>query len=69
MAFFLTRVVRSMQVGTMITNVVALGMSFISGAFVLSEWLSDAVIKASKVFPMYWFLHGNELALEGSGDY
>ena len=69
MGFFLTRVVRSMQVGTMITNVVALGMSFISGAFVPSEWLSDAVIKASKVFPMYWFLHGNELALEGSGDY
>lgn len=67
--FFITRVINDLQVGTMITNVVALGMSFISGSFVPASWLSEPVVKASQVFPMYWFIRGNRLAVEGSADY
>lgn len=44
-----------------IVNVVALGSSFISGAFVPQEYLGQTVLNFSKVFPSYWFIRNNEL--------
>lgn len=69
LGFFITRVVNDLQVGTMLTNLIALGMSFISGAFVPAQWLSEPVLKASQVFPMYWFIRGNELAMQQNAEY
>lgn len=42
-----------------IVNVLALGLSFICGAFVPQELLGDSVLKIAKIFPSYWFIKNN----------
>lgn len=44
-----------------IVNVIALGTSFICGAFVPQEYLGASIIKVSQIFPSYWYIKGNEL--------
>ncbi len=43
-----------------IVNVVALGSSFLCGAFVPIEWLPDSVLKIAHILPTYWFIKTNE---------
>lgn len=43
-----------------IVNVVALGSSFLCGAFVPMEWLPDGVLKVAHILPTYWFIKSNE---------
>lgn len=43
-----------------IVNVVALGSSFLCGAFVPAEWLPDSVLKAAHILPSYWYIQTNE---------
>lgn len=44
-----------------IVNVIALGSSFLCGAFVPMEWLPDFVIKIAHILPSYWYIKTNEL--------
>lgn len=44
-----------------IVNVVALGSSFLCGAFVPVEFLPDFVLKIAHVFPSYYYINNNEL--------
>jgi ABC-2 type transport system permease protein len=46
-----------------VANVVALGSSFISGAFVPQSMLADSVLFASSFTPSYWFIQNNERIL------
>lgn len=43
-----------------IVNVVALGSSFLAGAFVPMEWLPKSVLNIAQVLPSYWFIKTNE---------
>ncbi len=42
-------------------TVISLGLSFISGVFVTSEFLSSGLVKASTFFPTYWFVRANTI--------
>lgn len=44
-----------------IVNVVALGSSFLCGAFVPMEWLPDSVLKIAHILPSYYYIKSNEL--------
>lgn len=44
-----------------IVNVVALGSSFLCGAFVPMQWLPDVVLKIAHLLPSYWYIKSNEL--------
>lgn len=44
-----------------IVNVISLGSAFLCGAFIPTEWLPDAVIKISRIFPTYWYVNSNDL--------
>lgn len=44
-----------------IINVVALGSSFLCGAFVPMEWLPDSVIKIAHILPSYYYISSNEM--------
>lgn len=44
-----------------IVNVVALGSSFLCGAFVPMEFLPKSVLKMAHILPSYWFIKNNEL--------
>ncbi len=44
-----------------VINVVALGSSFLCGAFVPVQWLPEGVLKAAHLLPSYWFIQNNEL--------
>lgn len=50
-----------------IVNVIALGTSFISGAFVPQAMLGDFVVRISKIFPSYWYIHNNSLIRNMTG--
>lgn len=43
-----------------IVNVVALGSSFLCGAFVPMEWLPDSVLNIAHVLPTYYYISTNE---------
>lgn len=43
-----------------LVNVIALGSSFLCGAFVPPEYLPDTVLKIAHVLPSYWFIHTNQ---------
>lgn len=43
-----------------IVNVIALGSSFLCGAFVPIQWLPDSVIKIAHVLPSYYYISSNE---------
>ena len=47
-----------------IVNVIALGSSFLCGAFVPMEWLPDIVLKIAHVLPSYYYIKSNELLTE-----
>lgn len=44
-----------------ITNVIALGSSFLCGAFVPVEFLPDSVLKISHLIPTYYYINTNEI--------
>lgn len=43
-----------------IVNVIALGSSFLCGAFVPMEWLPDSVLKIAHILPTYYYINTNE---------
>lgn len=44
-----------------ITNVVALGSSFMCGCFVPLEFMPEFVVQISKIWPTYWYITNNDL--------
>jgi len=47
-----------------LVNVIALGSSFLCGAFVPPEYLPDTVLKIAHALPSYWFINTNQTIKE-----
>lgn len=60
-AFLIGNLVHNKNAINGIVNVVALGSSFLCGAFVPMEWLPDSVLKLAHVLPSYYYISSNEL--------
>lgn len=54
--FLLGEMVQSVTAISMISNVLALGMSFLCGIFVPLEFLSDGLVRAAHFLPAYWYI-------------
>lgn len=60
LAFLISTIVSNKDAINGIVNVVALGSSFLCGAFVPVEYLPDFIIKIAHILPSYWFINTNE---------
>lgn len=60
-AFLIANIVNNKNAINGIVNVVALGSSFLCGAFVPVEWLPASVLKVAHILPTYWYIQTNEL--------
>lgn len=60
-ALFIGNIVSNKNAISGIVNVIALGSSFLCGAFVLMEWLPDGVIKIAHILPSYYYISNNEV--------
>lgn len=63
-AFLIGNLVSNKNAVNGIVNVVALGSSFLCGAFVPMEWLPDMVLKIAHILPSYYYIKSNELLRE-----
>lgn len=59
-AFLIGNIVNSKGAINGIVNVVALGSSFLCGAFVPTEYLPDVVLRFAHILPSYWYVNTNE---------
>lgn len=59
-AFLIGNLITNKEAINGIVNVVALGSSFLCGAFVPAEWLPDAVLKIAYVLPTYYYINSND---------
>lgn len=59
LAFLAGRLTSRQEHLNMIANVISLGMAFLCGIFVPSEYLGDGIVKASHLLPAYWFNQAN----------
>lgn len=57
--FLVSSILKNKNAISGIVNVVALGLSFISGCFVPQEWLNETVLSIAKIFPSYWYINAN----------
>lgn len=60
-AFLIGNAIKSKDAINGIVNVIALGSSFLCGAFVPSELLPDSVLNIAHILPSYWYIKTNEL--------
>ena len=60
-AFLVGSIINNKNAMNGIVNVIALGSSFLCGAFVPVEWLPDTVLKIAHCLPSYWYIQSNEL--------
>lgn len=60
MSFFIGNLITNKNAVNGIVNVVALGSSFLCGAFVPMRWLPDSVLKIAHVLPSYYYISNNE---------
>lgn len=60
-AFLIGNLVTNKNAINGIINVVALGSSFLCGAFVPMEWLPDTVLNIAHILPSYYYIKSNEL--------
>lgn len=61
LSFLLGNTLKNKDAINGIVNVIALGSSFLCGAFVPMEMLPDFVLKIAHILPSYWFIKSNEL--------
>ena len=59
-AFLIGNLVKNKNAVNGIVNVVALGSSFLCGAFVPVEWLPNSVLTVAHILPSYWYIQTNE---------
>lgn len=57
--FLVGNLVKNKEAQNGIVNVLALGSSFICGAFVPQEMLGSFVLKVARILPSYWFIKNN----------
>ena len=60
LAFLIGNLVINKNAVNGIVNVVALGSSFLCGAFVPVEWIPNSVLKIAHILPSYWYIQTNE---------
>lgn len=60
-AFLIANLINNKGALNGIVNVVALGSSFLCGAFVPMEWLPNTVLTFAHILPSYWYIKTNEL--------
>lgn len=60
-AFLIANLINNKNAINGIVNVVALGSSFLCGAFVPVEWLPDTILKIAHILPSYWYIQTNEI--------
>ena len=60
-AFFIGNLVTNKGAINGIVNVIALGSSFLCGAFVPMEWLPNSVLNIAYAIPTYYYIKTNEL--------
>ncbi len=60
-AFLISNLINNKQAINGIVNVVALGSSFLCGAFVPVELLPDKVLEIAHILPSYWYINTNEI--------
>jgi len=60
LALFIGNLVSNKNTINGIVNVIALGSSFLCGAFVPMEWLPDGVLKIAHILPSYYYISSNE---------
>lgn len=60
-AFLISNLINNKNAINGIVNVVALGSSFLCGAFVPMEWLPASVLTIAHILPSYWYIKTNEL--------
>ena len=60
LAFLIANLLRSRNAINGITNVVALGSSFLCGAFVPITWLPEGVVAVAHILPSYWYISAND---------
>ncbi len=61
LAVLLSTLVRNKEAINGIVNVIALGSSFLCGAFVPMDFLPESVVKFSQILPSYYYIKNNEL--------
>ena len=64
--FLVGQVMKKAETVSMVSNVIALGMSFLSGVFVPIEFLGDGIIKIAHFLPAYWYIMGARLIDSGN---
>lgn len=67
MSFLVGTFLKSRNAISAVSNVVALGPSFISGVFVPQEFLGENVLTLAKVTPTYWYVTANNIIASLTG--
>lgn len=60
LSFLLLLLIKDRNVVSGVSTIIALGTSFIAGAFVPQEFLSSFVLTLAKFTPSYWFITNNQ---------
>lgn len=60
LSLLISNIIRNKDAINGIVNVVALGSSFLCGAFVPVSMLPSSVLKVAHILPTYWFINTNE---------
>ena len=61
LAFLIGTILTKKEAISGIVNVVALGSSFLCGAFVPVEYLPKSVLNIAHILPTYWYIQNNEI--------
>lgn len=61
LAFFIGNLVSNKDAISSLVNVIALGSSFLCGAFVPMQYLPEVVLKIAHILPSYWYIKTNEV--------
>ena len=59
LGFLLGNLLKSREAQNGVVNIIALGSSFLCGAFVPQQFLSSSVVSISKILPSYWYITNN----------
>lgn len=61
LAFLIGNIITNKNAINGIVNVIALGSSFLCGAFVPIEYIPSSVLLVAHIFPSYWYIQNNEI--------
>lgn len=59
MSVFIGNIIKDKNAANAMVNIIALGSSFLCGAFVPAQYLPDFVLKIAHVLPSYWYINTN----------